>query len=142
VCERRAIDDMIAALSDLPAARASQPGLPVTLPIGDFAEATQIAVHESSAAAGARFPESAGFLIALDDARSYRSIESRRRIGPALADQSSAKLTFVDSPSHGLWLAEDGVYAAEDLTGVVTRVQRVSAEMARAEVTDFVNRPG
>ena len=47
---------------------------------------------------------------------------------------------FAESSSHGPWLAHDGVYAEEDLTGVVTRVQRVSAEMARTEVIDFVHR--
>jgi hypothetical protein len=142
VCERQAIDAMTASLSDFPAAGASQPGPPVTLPVGDFAEATQVASREGTAAASARFPEAAGFLLALDDARTYRSIESQRRIGPALADQSKEMLTFADSPAHGLWLAHDGRYAGEDLTGVVTRVQRVSVEMARGEITDFVNSAG
>jgi hypothetical protein len=142
VCERQAIDAMIASLSDFPAAGGSQPGSPVTLPVGDFAEATQVASRESTAAALAQFPQAADFLLALDDARTYTSVESHRRIGPALADQSKEMLSLADSPAHGLWLAHDGRYGGEDLTGVVTRIQRVSAEMAREEVSAFVDSPG
>jgi hypothetical protein len=143
VCDRKAIDDSLAALVDFPTAAGSQPGEPVSLPIGDFADAMQLASEESSAAAATRYPAAADFVAALADARCTTIFESRRSIGSALGDQRIELLTFAESPSQGLWLAHDDPYdTTADLSSEQTHVRRVSIEMARDVATTLALAPG
>jgi hypothetical protein len=143
VCDRQAIDDTLDALVDFPTAAGSQPGEPLAMPIGDFADAMQLASKDGSAAAATRYPAAADFVAAIGEARCTTNFESRRSIGSALADQRIELLTFAESPAHGLWLAHDDPYdTTGDLSNEQTHVQRVSIDMARDVATTLALTPG
>jgi hypothetical protein len=142
VCDRSAVAAMLDAVLVFPTAAGSQPGPVRTLPIGDFAEATQILAREDAAAAGAQFPEASGFLEALADAHYSTTIECHISIGDDMQAQRVESMILAESRRHGLWLAHDEPYEGEEITGVMTRVQQVSVELAREEATALVERAG
>jgi hypothetical protein len=139
VCDRRAVDDMLAEVADFPDAALSEAGPPLTLPLVDFHEAVYATSAESPAAAGARYPAASGYVEALAEGRSATWLE-RRSAGEE--PERREKLWFAESRAHGLWLAHDDPHVAGELTGVMTRVQRVTVDMAREEANALVYEDG
>ncbi|MEA2148662.1 MAG: hypothetical protein QOD69_492 [Solirubrobacteraceae bacterium] len=140
VCDRSAIDDMLDAALDFPTAAGSQAGPAVTMPIGDLAEALQLASRETPAAAAAQFPPAAELLTTLVGARHSVTIESRRRVDDGGERREMVSLS--ESLTHDLWLAYDEPYTDDDLTGVLSHLQRVTIDMAREAATTLAMGPG
>jgi hypothetical protein len=136
VCSPGAIDEMLAEFVEFPDAADSQAGAPMSLPMADFHEALYTAAEESPAAASTRYPATAGYLAAFEAGRSSRFVE-HCTAGPG--PDRREKLTFVESRTHGLWLAHDDPHPDGDLDGVMTRVQQVTVAMAREEATALVH---
>jgi hypothetical protein len=140
VSDASAVDDMLAVALDFPATAGSQAGEPVMLPIGDYASAVDVTDKEGCAAAAGRFPVIAEFLTALDRTQHSAVIESRRNLRDG--GEQREMITLAESPEHDLWLAHNEPYAHHDLTGVMTRVQRVSLAAAGDEVTALAKGTG
>jgi hypothetical protein len=137
VCGQDALDEILAEVVDFPAAGESREGAEATLPMVDFHEALYTAAEEGAAVAGERYPVAAGYITALADSRSSTILEYR---SAGAEPDHREKLSFTESRAHGLWLAHDDPHPDGELHGVMTRVQRVTVEMAREEATSLAYR--
>lgn len=141
VCDRSAVDDMIAAALDFPGVAGSQAGPPVTMPLGDFAEALQVATRETTEAATEQFPPAIEYLTAIVGSRHTVTIESRRRVGDD-GEERREMVSLTATLAHDLWQAYDEPYTNDVLTGVLSHLQRVTPDQAREAVTALAMGPG
>ena len=132
---RETVEDLLALLLDLEAARDSQPGEPVTLAGAAYAEAVSLVHGDEGAAAAERHPAAAEFVAALGDARRLTDVEARRRTGDDRFEGDG--LTLVESPGHGLWLVRHEAPDDGDPDGAAT-LQRIAPDAARALVAALV----
>jgi hypothetical protein len=137
--DSQAVDDMHTAVLDFQVAAHSQEGPPTTLPMAEFNEALTIATAQSTAAASDRCPAVTSYLDALEDSHSATVIEYR---SAGESPSHREKLTIAESALHGLWLSHDDPHPDGELDGVMTRVQRVTVEMARREARALVYETG
>jgi hypothetical protein len=139
VVDRQAVDDALAAVLDFPTVAQSESGDPQTLSLHDLNDAVDVSIAESPEVAAERFPAAAGYVRALADGRASTFVEYR---GPGdVETQEREKLSFTEAPD-GLWLVHDDRHVSGHLDGVMTRVQRVTVDMARAEANALVYEDG
>jgi hypothetical protein len=98
---RVALDMLLAALLQFPAAEDSEEGDALTVAEEQYADAVALLRSEGVEAAAQSHPLVAGYLEALADARRLTNAESRHTGEDCFEGE---ELTIVESPSQGLWL--------------------------------------
>jgi hypothetical protein len=141
VCDRSAIDEMLDSALEFPTAAGSQAGPPVTMPVGDFAEALQVASRETTEAAATQFPPATEYLTAIEGSQLTVTIESRRRVDDAGGERREM-VSITATLAHELWQAYDEPYTNDVLTGVQSHVRRVTLDEAREAATTLATGPG